>query len=323
LGIFETPQTDGISLDQTKERTVYAEAIIPQEDFYLAPVHGLKDSAYSFYYSSTKEIYDLKKDPLETHNLADSQPKRLKAYEIKMELLLDQAHLDHARVSLDQDSIELLRSLGYVAEGGAGLAEEDPFAFRSPLQSVKMYRELQRLRSFEETYPFKFREGLRNLIQQDPRQIVLYRDLGRTAAFAGDEKEALDNLRKAALLKPNDPRLHTFLGLGLYRFARFQEAIQEFDVALKLNPHHQSALYNKALTYAALGEIDTALQTFEQVLEVDPNDALTLNNLAFLSLSEKGEWQQAKAFIVRAFEINPKHPLILANKVWIETYPQP
>lgn len=319
LDLPAEPGLDGISLASTKARTVYAEAMIPHEDFYLAPVHVLRDSKYAYYYSSQKELYDLNKDPRERNNLIEQAPELAKRYEKRMKEVLAAATRSAKAVQLDQESIDQLRSLGYIADGGAYISRDsDPYRYNSPKQSVKTYRELQYLRQFEENYPFKTIEGLRKLIETDRRQVILYRDLGRLSAFAGNEQEALDNLRKAALLKPDDPRLHTFYGLGLYRFGQLEKSIEEFKLALQLDPNNGTASYNLGLAELGQKKVDAAIAAFEKAIACNAKDVSALNNLAFIHLTHKNDPQKAWTYILQAEKVNDKNPLVQENKALIQ-----
>ncbi|MCC6506297.1 MAG: sulfatase-like hydrolase/transferase, partial [Aquimonas sp.] len=242
LGLSVPPELEGRLLSSAQDRSVIGEAIIPKEDFYLSPVHSLKDSRYAFYYSSDLELYDLQSDPDEKHNLAAAQPELAARYLDKVHNALDRAAAESERVSVDQATIEMLRSLGYVADGGtAPELAGDPFLRPSPLASVSVYRRLQNLRQFEDIYPFKMIEGLVDLVEANPRQIILHRELGRLLVLAGNESDGIAHLRQATDLLPTDPRLHTFLGLGHHQFGRFDDAIAEYTLALELNPEHSIA----------------------------------------------------------------------------------
>lgn len=316
LGLPVPAEFEGKLLSSNEPRAVFSEAVIPQEDFYLAPVHSLKDERYSFYYSSDLELYDLQADPGERKNLAASDPDLTGQYVDKMEALLDAAKSAEAaeRVSVDQATIEMLRSLGYVADGGAsGHPGSDPFTLPSPHRSVGMFRRLQTLRQFEDVFPFKLIEGLRDLVKEYPDQIILHRDLGRLLVIAGQEEAGIQNLKQAAELQPTDPRLHTFLGLGYHQFSRFDEAIAEYLLALELNPEHTIARYNLALAQLATGNVDEAEANLNTVIEQSPNDIMAMNNLAFIAFHHHKDTAAAQALIQRALAINPNHPLLLAN----------
>lgn len=319
LGLPADPQLPGHSLAATEKRTVYAEAMIPFEDFYLAPVHALRDQRYSFYYSSDKELYDLEADPGETRNLYAEKKDVAERYEELMRERLAEGTAAAGKVHLDQESAQLLASLGYIGGGGSyGADDADPYRFPSPKASIGTYRELMRLRQFEDSFPFKMIEGLRRLIEKNRKAAVLYRDLGRLATLAGDEEEALGSLEKAALLKPEDPRLHVFRGLGFYRFGKFEESVGELRLALQLDPANSQAWYNLGLAEIARGRVEAAFEAFEKAVNANPRDVLALNNLAYLQLTLRQNARTARETILRAEAISPTQPLVQANKKLIE-----
>lgn len=320
LGLPEDEKLEGHSLASTARRTVYSEAIIPFEDFYLAPVHSLKDGRYSYYHSSDRELYDLVADPGEKKNLIAEKPAVAADFAELLQQRLDEASAATAgTVHLDQESVQLLASLGYVGGGGAfTLEDSDPFRFPSPKASIEVYRELMQLRHFESTFPFKTIEGLRRLLETNRRHIVLYRDLGRLAALAGNEQEALDSLEKAALLKPEDARLHVFRALGFYRFGKFKESVAELQLALKLDPSNGPAWYNLGLAEIGRDRVDAAIAAFEKAVENNPLDILAWNNLAYLELTRRQDARKAQQHILKAEAINKTQPLVQANKKLIE-----
>jgi arylsulfatase A-like enzyme/Flp pilus assembly protein TadD len=305
----------GALLSSTDARTVFSEAMIPHEDFYLAPLHSLKDDHYSFYYSSELELYNLQTDPQEKTNIAAQNPDLTARYLDTIREILETTASSDSNVAIDQATIEMLRSLGYVADGGASPAgaSSDDFTLPSPLASLPVYRQLQNIRQFEDVYPFKMIEGLDKLSKKYPSQIIVHRDLGRLLVLGGKEDEGIDQLKQAAALKPSDPRLHTFLGLGYHQFGRFKEAVAEYELALELNPEHVIALYNLGLAQLALGDVEAARNSFESVVEMNPSDALALNNLAFIAYRHDKDAKKAQELIRRAATINPNYPLIKAN----------
>ncbi|MFF7204675.1 tetratricopeptide repeat protein [Streptomyces sp. NPDC008141] len=63
----------------------------------------------------------------------------------------------------------------------------------------------------------------------------------------------------------------------VYRFmGRNEEAVEQFDRALALNPVYTWALGSRAMAYAALGRPERALADLERALALDPDYAWAL-----------------------------------------------
>ena len=74
------------------------------------------------------------------------------------------------------------------------------------------------------------------------------------------------------LVDPFDQELHGTLGELLLDSGRAGEALQEFEVALALDPHDKAiAHYRLAIAHHELGDRDEAQKQLLQALDVAPN----------------------------------------------------
>ena len=67
-----------------------------------------------------------------------------------------------------------------------------------------------------------------------------------------------------------------------------EDALQLYDEILKVNPTHIQALNYKGLALASLGHYEEAIQWYDKVLNIDPNDSDAKYNkgIALLSLNK-------------------------------------
>jgi predicted Zn-dependent protease len=72
---------------------------------------------------------------------------------------------------------------------------------------------------------------------------------------------------------------------------------------LDQHPKDVRAQYRLALSYLALERLDAAKSAFAKVVELQPDNAVALNNLALLSRDE--DPQKALTYAERAYELNP------------------
>ena len=70
---------------------------------------------------------------------------------------------------------------------------------------------------------------------------------------------------------PSDPSAHYGLGNALALLKHYDEALQQFTLAVQLAPNYVDAHYNRAVCLATLGRVQEALQEYQEVLRIDPN----------------------------------------------------
>lgn len=77
--------------------------------------------------------------------------------------------------------------------------------------------------------------------------------------WVGRQQEAIEQSQRALDLDPLDVRLSNALGVGLMFARRFDEAIAQFRECLKLEPSNITAHYGLAMSYEGLGQHDQAV----------------------------------------------------------------
>lgn len=68
----------------------------------------------------------------------------------------------------------------------------------------------------------------------------------------------------------------------VFQLGRTKEALQAFDRAVALEPDHAYRYASRAWIKAAMKDVDGAIADYKKALELDPEDAITLNNLGLL-----------------------------------------
>src|SRR3989338_2008063 len=72
--------------------------------------------------------------------------------------------------------------------------------------------------------------------------------------------------REAVAAKPNSSAARANLGMGYYGAKRYEEALPEFQAALKLDRNNVDAYYGLGLTLKASGEKKEAIEAFEKAI---------------------------------------------------------
>ena len=82
-------------------------------------------------------------------------------------------------------------------------------------------------------------------------------------------------------------RVHLVRGRLAFASGRFQEAADEFGAAVEADPNSVRALVNLGTSLAQLGDLDGAVERFEQALAIDPRQTTTHFNLGSIFVSRK------------------------------------
>lgn len=96
-------------------------------------------------------------------------------------------------------------------------------------------------------------------------------------------EEAITELRKSGKSSgPLPPDAHFDLGLAYQRIGQTEQAISEYQEALKLEPAMVKAYTNLGNLYARKGLIDQAIETYKTGLKIEPSNPLLLGNLRII-----------------------------------------
>lgn len=103
---------------------------------------------------------------------------------------------------------------------------------------------------------------------------------------------------------PNKSRGHFMLGLILGKKGHFDDAIREFQTALKIEPNQARVHNNLALIYASQGNLDQAIKEFQTALTINPKDAVVHFNLGML-LKQIGRLDESVTAFQNTLKLNP------------------
>ena len=110
--------------------------------------------------------------------------------------------------------------------------------------------------------------------------------------------------RDSAAKSPAKARPQNNLGAALSRQDRFEEAIEQYQAALKIKPAYSDAHYNLGYALAKTGKLDEGLSHFREAVRIEPNRVKYLNNLG-VALVLKSNYSEAIDHLQTALKINP------------------
>ncbi len=253
-----------------RERSVYGETFLPRIHFNWSELRGAENTKYHFIDAPKPELYDLAKDPGETHNLLGEKKAVAEEMRAKLAAIIRDygAGKELAeKTGLDPALMERLKSLGYAAFSGGGDSDRDLTISGRGLPDPK-----DRIEAYEE-----FSDAM-------------------AASQHGRYEESIEKLKSMIKTEPNSVPAHYMQGLNYYRLKRFPEAVQELEKTVQLSPDYALAVFNLGMAQAHAGEIDAAIATLQRALELDGSNFEAAFNLGVAYLQKRDLESAAGAF---------------------------
>lgn len=129
-------------------------------------------------------------------------------------------------------------------------------------------------------------------------------------------KEAREYRNKSIFLNPKYPHDYVSRGLNKIEKEDYYSAIEDFDMAIELDPLNTNAYYYCGYVYDKLRSPELALQEYDKLVNMFPKDfiALTLRG----GMHDKlGNSNKALTDFSTALEINPKYGEAYSRRGWV------
>jgi choline-sulfatase len=325
-------------------RPSYFEALSTSLNRGWAALHGVSESGLKYIDLPLPELYDLRADPGETHNLVRSRAVELDRLRRQLAGLREQDK-GVVRVTESRETVERLRALGYAtgtAEAKARYGEQD-----DPKNLVALDRMLDEMVGlFHAGDVGRALDVGRELVRRRPDMEVAHLQIAYLERSRGDLAAAIVSARRAVVLRPADPEAVSLLGVYLTEAGRAREAVAflgpyvegperdldvttaygmalattgrrrdalaVFEQARAEHPTNAMVLVNVGTVFLMDGDVDRARQAFEAALDLDPDVARAHNSLGVIAARE-GRLPEAIERWKRAAELNPRDYQTLFN----------
>lgn len=123
--------------------------------------------------------------------------------------------------------------------------------------------------------------------------------LGNLYLAANRPVEAVDELEIAAKLEPKSPIIHTNLGNAYAMLQKYDAAIANYRIAAQLDPKNPNPRSNMGVAFVRQGRFNEAIDAFNEALRIEPNNAAFQLALAD-TLQRAGRKKEAKEAYKRA-----------------------
>ncbi len=149
-------------------------------------------------------------------------------------------------------------------------------------------------------------EVLKQAIDIKPDDDSAWNNRGNTLYHLGRYEDAIASYDKALEFKPDDDSAWYNRGNTLYYLGRYEDAVASYDKALEFKPDNDSAWNNRGNTLYNLGRYEDAVDSYDKALEFKPNKDSAWYNRG-LGLSDLGRYEDAVASYDKALEIKPDY----------------
>lgn len=144
--------------------------------------------------------------------------------------------------------------------------------------------------------------------------LLLCNEMQDTACMYKRSTEAMDYF-------PEQPLPYALAGAKLLMEDNFKDALPLFEKGVKLSDENPAL---KAQFYSCLGDcyyrldsVEKAFKMFDEVLNINPNDALVLNNYAYYLSLRKENLSKAELMISQAVKMDPDNSTSLDTYAWV------
>jgi tetratricopeptide (TPR) repeat protein len=158
---------------------------------------------------------------------------------------------------------------------------------------------------------------LQEQLQKAPDNQGMRYAVAATALRIHDLKLAESEYRKLIEVQPKNFELYMRLGETLREQGQIQQAIEMFRRGQALAPTNAMANLQLGMTYEYAGMRRESLPFYENVLKSDSNNAVALNNLAYLLAEEGRDLDRALTYATRAKQQMPNDDNVSDTLGWV------
>ena len=141
-------------------------------------------------------------------------------------------------------------------------------------------------------------------IAEKIKNAEMHKNRGDTYLEQEKYEQAIQEYDKAIELNPNFAKAYCNRGWSYLSLGEKERAIQDYSKAIALNPNLVNAYNERGIAYYGLGEKEQAINDYDKAINLNPNDdsAYFYCGVAYRDL---GKYERAIQYYDKAIELNP------------------
>jgi arylsulfatase A-like enzyme/cytochrome c-type biogenesis protein CcmH/NrfG len=287
------------------DRPSLAENEYSHRGFGWSSLEALRASNFLFVKAPQPELYNQTADPAQERNVYENNKLAAVKLAGQLDTFLKRAATNAPQTSdapLDQQSVDKLKALGYVASSGTGTAPSDV----DPKTHIQVANDLHDAN-------LKIEEGkeaaaiplLERVVNSDPQIPHAQYFLGVAYKELRQYDKAILHLDKAIRLVPDSMMGQYEMALALYAKGELKTSATHLEVVVQHSPDWTDARFSLAAIYARTDRLPEALANLDVTLQLDP-DHYRANLLRGRILSLQGDSAGALPNLEKAAIVEPK-----------------
>jgi tetratricopeptide (TPR) repeat protein len=171
----------------------------------------------------------------------------------------------------------------------------------------------QAIRAFEDGFPDKATELLRDILKRDYKNLLAMEMLGTILIAQNKPAEAVEYLKKVTKKNNNNKTAQYNLAKALSEIGREREAIEHHAIVTRLMPENIAAWLNYSKSLINIGELNKGLNTISVCLKIQPWNIEAI--LMKVQILEKHKlYNEAIEELNKILAVNPEFAEIWMNK---------
>ena len=269
---------------------------------------SLQDARYRLVVAGQEtELYDLRADPGERHDLAATQPALVKDRLRRLRELgrdLDRNALEVETIA-DREARARIAALGYIGSGPpTGVSPQGPLP--NPKDELAVFHQLAQAReALAAGDAARAEHELTALVAAQPLLVDAQVGLAEARMARGRFEDAAAAYTQALRLRPSDPTLLAALASAELQAGRPARAERLAATAIELEPQEPRFHFLLGRARLELGDLAAAEQEFNATLRLNPRSAYARVELAGTALA-RHDLDRAATLAHEALSITPR-----------------